>query len=60
MTGLKEKQDKDLKVFDNEEVKQNKVILEKEINTMKEKIKTLKKTAAKREEIEKRQHAYFV
>ena len=35
-------------------------MLEKEITSMKEKIKSLKKNSTKRSEIEKRQHAYFV
>ena len=35
-------------------------MLEKEISSMKEKIKSLKKNATKRSEIEKRQHAYYV
>ncbi len=58
--GLKEKQEKDLKVYENEELKQNKIYMEKELTTMKEKLKEIKKNSNKRGEIEKRQHAYFV
>lgn len=57
---MKEKQEKELKVYENEDVKQNKIMLEKDIAAMKEKLKALKKNAKKRSEIEKRQHAYFV
>ena len=57
---MKEKQEKELKIYENEDVKQNKITLEKEIATMKEKIKTLKKNAVKRAEVEKRQHAYYI
>lgn len=34
--------------------------LEKEVNVLKEKIKVLKKNAQKRDEIEKKQHAYQI
>ena len=57
---LKEKQQKELKVYENEESKQNKIMLQKEISSMKDKIKSLKKNATKRAQIEKRQHAYYV
>ena len=60
LAQLKEKQDKELKVYENDDVKMNKIMVEKEITQMKQKIKSLKKNAIKRTEIEKRQHAYFV
>ena len=47
-------------MYENEEVKQTKINLEKEITELKEKLKHLKKNATKRQDIEKRQHAYFV
>ena len=48
MTNLREKQEKELKVYENDDVKQSKVLLEKEIGNIKEKIKNLKKNATKR------------
>jgi hypothetical protein len=51
LAAMKEKQDKELKMCENDEVKQTKVNLEKEISDLKEKQKLLKKNAGKRDEI---------
>ena len=60
LAQLREKQDKELQVYEGQDVKQNKIAVEKQISELKEKIKSLKKNAIKRAQIEKRQHAYFV
>ena len=44
----KEKQEKEFKVYENDNIKMNKIMVEKEITQMKEKIKSLKKNAIKR------------
>ena len=60
MAVIREKQERELSVYENHEIRDTKIALEKEIGEFKEKLKTIKKTASRREELEKRQHTYYV
>lgn len=48
MAQLREKQEKELQMYESEDIKQNKIAVEKEIAALKDKLKTLKKNATKR------------
>ena len=49
-----------MKIYENEDVKHNLTELEKEVNSLKDRLKVLKKNAQKREEADKRQQAYQI
>lgn len=60
LNGIKNQQEKELKIYENEDVKHNLTELEKEVNSLKDRLKVLKKNAQKREEADKRQQAYQI
>jgi hypothetical protein len=51
LKNIKDQQEKEVQVFQNEDVKKNVAQLEEEVKTLKDKLKVAKKQAQKREEL---------
>ena len=58
--NIKEQQEKELHVYENQDVKKSISELEEELKGLKEKLKRAKKNIKKADEIGLRQHAYFI
>lgn len=60
MKNIKEQQEKELHLYENQDVKASVGELEEELKQLKEKLKIDKKLTKKREEVALRQHGYFI
>jgi len=58
--NIKEQQEKELHLYENQDVKASVGELEEELKKLKEKLKQSKKEAKKREEYALKQHGYFM
>lgn len=58
--NIKEQQEKELHLYENQDVKASVGELEEELKQMKEKLKLAKKQTKKREELALKQHGYFM
>lgn len=58
--NIKEQQEKELHLYENQDVKASVGELEEELKQLKERLKIAKKQTKKREEVALRQHGYFI